>query len=158
MVAPARLRSPEASPERRPTMGALDRILRDVHVGWTDYNQSPEASVEAQARFARRIGKNDVIHLDGEDWRIVDVNKGDDKAPVIIENGKVHRTIASLDLERVEIAARLIRSVDAPQVPPEHSEPAVVLTGAVRRPAATPVMVEFEDEDPEKPVAKKAFL
>ncbi len=133
-------------------MSALDRILKAVHAGWADYNQSDEASTEAQARFARRIGKNDIIHLEGEDWKIVSVNKGDDKAPVIIENGKVHRTIASLDLERVEIAARLIRSVD---VPPERPEPAVVPTGAPRRPAPTPVVVELEDEEVEKPVAKK---
>lgn len=130
MVAPARSRSPESAVESRPTMSALDRVLKAVRAGWTDYNNSAEASVAAQARFARRIGHGDTIQIEGETWRIIDITKGDDEAPVIIENGKIHRSIASLDLERVELAARLIRSVDEP----EAGTPAVVSTGTRREP------------------------
>src|SRR3989338_1757598 len=133
MVAPARSRSPESARESRPTMSALDRVLKAVRAGWTDYNNSAEASVEAQARFARRIGHGDTIQIEGETWRIIDITKGDDEAPVIIENGKIHRSIASLDLERVELAARLIRSVDEPEV----GVPVVVSTGTRRESVVT---------------------
>ena len=153
MVAPARSRSPESSRESRPTMSMLDRVLKAVDAGWTDYNQSAEASVEAQARFARRIGKNDIIHLNGEDWKIVAVNKGDDEAPVLIENGKLHRSIASLDLERSEIAARLIRSVDGDPAP---EGPAVIPTGTRRAPP-TPVVAEFEEDEAPKTKLKLRY-
>lgn len=153
MVAPARAHSPESSRESRPTMSMLDRVLRAVHAGWTDYNQSAEASTEAQARFARRIGKNDIIHLEGEDWKIVGVSKGDDEAPVLIENGRLHRSIASLDLERVEIAARLIGSVDGDPAP---EGPAVVPTGTRRAPP-TPVVAELEDDEAPKTPLKLRY-
>lgn len=155
MDASVRTRLPEAAPERAPSMTALDKILRSIRGHWKDYTASPDASTAAQARYARRIAHGDVIDINGEIWKIVAVTKGDDGDPVIIENGKIHRSIASLDLERVEKAAPLIRSVETPPVPPERPEPAVVPTGAPRRPAPTPVMVELEDEAIEKPVAKK---
>jgi hypothetical protein len=100
-------------------------VLRAVRAGWSSFQSDPAASIEAQARFARRIGHGDRIVIEGETWNIVGIVKGDDDAPVIIENGRIHRSVASLDLERVEAAAKLVDSVDGE---PEVGTPTVVRT------------------------------
>jgi len=126
--------SPDRTPERPANDSKFDRVFNAVRAGWSDDAEDPEASREAQARFARRIGGDlDFITIQGETWQIMAVNNGDAHDPVIIGREKSLRVIPALLLDRIEESSALI-DVDAPT--PEPRRPVVVPTGA--RTPATP--------------------
>ncbi len=112
---------------------SLERIWNRVR-GYVDPSDTPEHAVEIQAEYGRRLSHGDHIEIGGEVWRIVDITKGADGAPVVVSNGIRTESIASLQLERIEAVAR-------EHVTPPPGGPTPVPTGSGPRPPVRPPVV-----------------
>ncbi len=131
---------------------------------WSAESWTEDEARRAQAAYARRAGE-DVFLLRGaavERWRILGVVSGDDGSPVLLKGPKGE--ILAIPVAKVVAMSEGVKalpadvdgsgvSVNLEKLTADSMERKVVETGA--KPPATPVMVELEDDESEKPVAKK---